>query len=124
MRPGEAVDRELATLSGGNQQKVVVGRVLAAGPRLLIADDPTAGVDIGARSQIHGILRAAATAGTIVVLASTDFDEIAALADRALVMVRGGIDAALRGDDLTPDRLVQASYARDAAEPTLKTSVP
>jgi ribose transport system ATP-binding protein len=124
VRPREAVDRELATLSGGNQQKVVVGRVLAAGPRLLIADDPTAGVDIGARSQIHGILRAAATAGTIVVLASTDFDEVAALADRALVMVRGGIDAELRGDDLTPDRLVQASYARGDAEPNLETSAP
>jgi ribose transport system ATP-binding protein len=124
VRPREAVDRELATLSGGNQQKVVVGRVLAAGPRLLIADDPTAGVDIGARSQIHRILRAAATAGTIVVLASTDFDEIAALADRALVMVRGSIDAELRGDDLTPDRLVQASYARGDAEPTLETSAP
>jgi len=122
VRPREAVDRELATLSGGNQQKVVVGRVLAAAPRLLIADDPTAGVDVGARSQIHVILRAAAAAGTIVVLASTDFDEVAALADRALVMVRGGVDDELRGDDLTPERLVQASYARGEFHPQLEMS--
>ena len=69
VRPRDAVDRELSTLSGGNQQKVVLGRALAAAPRLLIADDPTAGVDIGARAQIHEILRAAAATGTIVVLA-------------------------------------------------------
>jgi ribose transport system ATP-binding protein len=122
VRPRDAVDRELSTLSGGNQQKVVIGRALAAAPRLMIADDPTAGVDIGARSQIHEILRAAAAAGMIVVLASTDFDEVAALADRALVMVRGNVDAELRGSDLTPDRLVQASYARGDTEPDLETS--
>jgi ribose transport system ATP-binding protein len=112
VRPRDDVERPLATLSGGNQQKVIVGRALRAEPRLLVVDDPTAGVDVGARAQIHEILRASLESGCSVVMASTDFDEVALEADRALVMVRGRVHAELSGDDLTPERLAQASYAR------------
>ncbi|MCW3000721.1 MAG: sugar transporter ATP-binding protein [Conexibacter sp.] len=120
VRPREDPERPLATLSGGNQQKVIVGRALRADPRLLVVDDPTAGVDVGARAQIHTILRDSVQRGGAVVMASSDFDEVAQEADRALVMVRGRVHAELSGDDLTPERLAQASYARGGIVSTIQ----
>ncbi|WP_432937383.1 sugar ABC transporter ATP-binding protein [Kribbella sp. CA-253562] len=112
VRPHGTVERHLGTLSGGNQQKVVVGRALRCNPRLLVLEDPTAGVDVGSRAELHRLIRAAAADGAAVVLLSTDFDEITALSDRALVMNAGRLTTELTGDDLTTDRLAQHSYAR------------
>jgi ribose transport system ATP-binding protein len=110
VRPSELVDRPLSTLSGGNQQKVVCGRALRNGPALLVVDDPTAGVDVHSRAQLHSIIRETTQAGTTVVFASTDFEEVASEADRALVLWNGRIHAVLRGDELTPERIAQACY--------------
>jgi ribose transport system ATP-binding protein len=110
VRPRERVDRPLSSLSGGNQQKVVAGRALRKGPKLLVLDDPTAGVDVGSRSQLHAILRDTAAAGTSVVFASTDFEEVASEADRALVLWNGRVHTELKGNGLTPERLSQACY--------------
>ena len=110
VRPSELVDRPLWTLSGGNQQKVVCGRALRTGPALLVLDDPTAGVDVHSRAQLHSIIRDTTQAGTTVVFASTDFEEVASEADRALVLWNGRIHAELRGDELTPERIAQACY--------------
>jgi ribose transport system ATP-binding protein len=110
VRPRADVDRSIATLSGGNQQKVIAARALQGGPRLLVVDDPTAGVDIGSRAQLHRILRRATEDGTIVVMASTDYEEVASMADRAFVMRNGRIHAELSGASLTPHRLAQASH--------------
>ena len=110
VRPRDAVERPLTTLSGGNQQKVIFARALHWRPRLLVLDDPTAGVDVGSRVQLHGFLRECAAEGAAVVLASTDFEEVAAVADRALVMRDGRVADELSRDQLTPERLARAAY--------------
>ncbi|WP_294570072.1 sugar ABC transporter ATP-binding protein [uncultured Arthrobacter sp.] len=110
VRPRGAVERPLAALSGGNQQKVIFGRALRAKPRLLVLDDPTAGVDVGSRLELHGFLRETLDSGTSIVLASTDFAEVASQADRVLVMRHGRVEAELPRDQLTPDGLARASY--------------
>jgi ribose transport system ATP-binding protein len=114
IRPRNDADRPLSTLSGGNQQKVICGRALKASPRLIVLDDPTAGVDVASRAQLHSIMRAAAASGTTIVFASTDFDEVASEANRALVMVGGRVSESLSGEDLTPERLSRASYGKRA----------
>jgi ribose transport system ATP-binding protein len=116
VRPRTAADRPLSTLSGGNQQKVICGRALRANPKMIVVDDPTAGVDVASRAQLHSILRTAAESGTTIMFASTDFDEIASEADRALVMVGGRVSETLSGADLTPERLSRASYGKRAQE--------
>jgi ribose transport system ATP-binding protein len=96
-------------LSGGNQQKVFVGRWLQTGARLYIMEEPTAGVDIGAKGMIHRILRDIAAKGAAVLVVSSDFEEVASLCDRALVVARGTIAAELVGPSLTLDSLITRS---------------
>jgi ribose transport system ATP-binding protein len=110
VRPDGDVDRPVATLSGGNRQKVVFGRAMRRRPRLLILEDPTQGVDIGSRAELHALMRAAAADGMAIVFASSDFEEVATQADRALVMCQGRLSRTLAGPELTSDRLAQASY--------------
>jgi ribose transport system ATP-binding protein len=117
IRPRRRVDQPLASLSGGNQQKAVLGRSLRRTPRLLVVDDPTAGVDVGSRGQVHAIIRDAAEQGAAVLLASTDFDEVAVQADRALVMWHGRVSAELSGLQLTSSNLARASYGRARSGP-------
>jgi ribose transport system ATP-binding protein len=106
----------IEALSGGNQQKVIVGRWLRIGGRLLIAEDPTAGVDVGAKAEIYRLLDQALDAGLSVLVVSTDFEEVARLCHRALVFSRGRIVAELAGEQLTIDRLIHAaSVALDTA---------
>jgi simple sugar transport system ATP-binding protein len=92
-------DAPVATLSGGNQQKVVLARALERGPRLLIAENPTRGLDIRATREVHGRLRAAAERGVAVVVYSTDLDEVLSLAQRVLVVHRGVVREAPVGAD-------------------------
>ena len=89
----------IESLSGGNQQKVIVGRWLRIGGKLLIAEDPTAGVDVGAKAEIYRLLDHALDSGLSVVVVSTDFEEVARLCRRALVFSRGRIVAELTGED-------------------------
>jgi ribose transport system ATP-binding protein len=99
-RGGEA---PITSLSGGNQQKVLVARALRLNPAVLVLDDPTQGIDIGARAQIHSVIEKCAADGMAVVLVSTDSDELARLADRVLVMVGGRVGSEFeRGPGLTP----------------------
>jgi ribose transport system ATP-binding protein len=101
-------------LSGGNQQKVVVGRWLATDRRLLIAEDPTAGVDIGAKVDIYRLVAQALEAGVVIVIVSTDFEEVAHLCHRALVFNRGRITAELAGEALTTAALITAASASES----------
>lgn len=103
-------------LSGGNQQKVFVGRWLETGARLYIMEEPTAGVDIGAKGMIHRILREIAAEGAAVLVVSSDFEEVASLCDRALVIVRGAITAELSGASLTLDGLITRSALGSESE--------
>jgi len=94
------LDGPVERLSGGNQQKVVFGRALLSDADLLLLDEPTRGVDVGAREEIYAVIEEAARRGTGVILVSSDWDEIVKLADRALVLRDGGIVGELRGGDI------------------------
>ena len=98
------------SLSGGNQQKVLFARMLLCQPRVLIADEPTRGVDLGARRAIYELLATLAAGGMGVLLISSDVEEILGLAHRVLVMRRGEVAAELRGDDMTEAALLGAAF--------------
>ena len=102
-------------LSGGNQQKVVVGRWLATGRRLLIAEDPTAGVDVGAKAEIYRLIAKALDTRLTVIVVSTDFEEVAHICHRTLVFSRGVIVAEIEGESLTTEALIHAASASEAA---------
>jgi ribose transport system ATP-binding protein len=95
-------DAPMPTLSGGNQQKVLVARALRTRPKVLVLDDPTQGIDIGARAQIHEVIERCAADGIAIVLVSTDSDELARLSDRVLILAGGELAHILeRGPALT-----------------------
>ena len=98
-------------LSGGNQQKVVIGRWLNRRPKLLILDEPTRGVDIGARAEIHRLVREMARGGMAVIAISSEPDELPELCDRVLVMAEGRIVKELKGTDVTRKAIIGASYS-------------
>ncbi len=108
--PGLPID----ALSGGNQQKVVVGRWLETGRKMLIAEDPTAGVDVGAKAEIYQLLFNATQSGMGVLVVSTDFEEVANICHRALVFSRGRCVAELKGIDLSTENLIQQASASEA----------
>jgi ribose transport system ATP-binding protein len=96
--------QQVGTLSGGNQQKVVLARWLTGHVDVLLLDEPTRGVDVGARSEIYRIITDLAEAGMAVVMASSDMPEVLSLSHRALVMRDGAVVAELdRGDLSAPD---------------------
>ncbi|MFD4866629.1 sugar ABC transporter ATP-binding protein [Streptomyces sp. NPDC058412] len=101
----------IATLSGGNQQKVMVGRWLRGNLRLLVLEEPTASVDVGAKAVIHRLLDDALASGLAVLLISTDFEEVADVCHRALVFVRGTVSAELTGAALTVTELTRTASA-------------
>jgi ribose transport system ATP-binding protein len=102
-------DAVIDTLSGGNQQKVVIARWLATGREVLVLEEPTAGVDVGARAQIYELLASVLSKGGSVLLISSDFEEVAGLAHRALVFDRGQVLVELAGDELELGPLTQAA---------------
>ncbi|WP_439648253.1 sugar ABC transporter ATP-binding protein [Acuticoccus kalidii] len=102
-------DAPMETLSGGNQQKVVLARWMRIGGSVLILEDPTSGVDVGAKAEIYRLLSAAVEGGLTLVLVSTDFEEVCAICHRALVFRDGRIVVALGTDDLTMERLTHAA---------------
>ena len=109
----------VSTLSGGNQQKALFARILLRGPRVLLADEPTRGVDVGAKRAIYELLTSLAADGLGVLLISSDAEEILGLAHRVLVMRAGRIAAELRGEAMTEAAILAASFgAPDASTET------
>jgi erythritol transport system ATP-binding protein len=106
------LDAPITSLSGGNQQKVVLSRYLLTNPKVLLLDEPTRGVDVGARAEIYAIARKLAEQGIAIVFASSELEEIFALATRVLVMARGRITAEFTASDATEHALVEASIDR------------
>ncbi|SFN54360.1 MULTISPECIES: sugar ABC transporter ATP-binding protein [Actinomadura] len=100
---------ELSRFSGGNQQKVVLAKWLRTRPRLLLLEEPTQGVDVGAKSVIHQLIAETAAAGTGVLVASSEAKELAELCDRVLVLDDGVVGEELAGDELTEARILTAS---------------
>jgi ABC-type sugar transport system ATPase subunit len=103
-----SVETPVRSLSGGNQQKIVFARCLAADCRVLLVDEPTRGVDVGAKREIHDLIRRLAAQGTAVLLVSSDLPELLALADRVIVLRQGRIVAELPGEAATPDAVLRA----------------
>jgi ABC-type sugar transport system ATPase subunit len=95
----------VSTLSGGNQQKIVLGKWLAAGPRVLMLDEPTRGVDVGAKAEIYRLLFEAAERGIGILVSSSEIPELLTLCDRVVVMFRGRIAATLARSDATEARI-------------------
>lgn len=105
------------TLSGGNQQKIVMGRWLEFGGQLLILEEPTLGVDVGSKADIYALLSDALRAGLSVLLVSTDFEEVAGIAHRALVFDKGAVVAELAGDALNVGNLTLYSTGGLVGQP-------
>ncbi|WP_299502959.1 sugar ABC transporter ATP-binding protein [uncultured Roseobacter sp.] len=105
----------IEALSGGNQQKVVIGRWLATERKLLICEDPTAGVDVGAKSEIYALLNRALAKGVCILIVSTDFEEIATICHRAIVFSQGKLVEELTGTRLTTENLIQSASAGNIA---------
>ena len=95
------------SLSGGNQQKVVMAKWLELQPKVLLLDDPTRGVDVGAKAEMHAILRELSKNGAVTLLCSTDLEELTQACDRVLVFFRGSVCAELRGEQLTENHLLE-----------------
>jgi len=97
----------VSTLSGGNQQKCVLGKWLSTAPRLLMLDEPTRGIDVGAKAQIHGLIDQIAGAGVGILMISSELPELIGISDRVYVMREGGVAAELEaGPELTQERAV------------------
>jgi ABC-type sugar transport system ATPase subunit len=103
-----SIENPASSLSGGNQQKLVVARWIAMYPDLLLLDDPTKGVDVHSRREIHKILRQCAEDGMTVILSSSENDELLDIADRIYVFYEGRVSGMLSGNTKTPERLVAA----------------
>ncbi len=115
LRPNDPT-LQIEVLSGGNQQKVVVGRWLNLEGKLYIFEDPTAGVDVGAKTEIYRLFDVALQAGSAIILISTDFEEIAKVCHRAIVFDRGSVVAELAGQDLSMANLLAAASANVTAQ--------
>jgi ribose transport system ATP-binding protein len=106
-----SLEAPVSALSGGNQQKVVMSRALLSDPAILVADEPTQGVDVGARAEIYRILREVTSRGVPVVVASSDALELEGLCDRVIVMSRGHVVATLEGNQVTEERIIHAAIS-------------
>ncbi|SFH70589.1 sugar ABC transporter ATP-binding protein [Bradyrhizobium sp. Gha] len=96
-----SVDIEAVTLSGGNQQKVVLGKWLSMKPRVMFFDEPTRGIDVGAKSEIYALMRDLADRGVAIVMISSDMEEVIGVSDRVAVMHEGGISGVLERDQFS-----------------------
>ncbi|MDP3890063.1 sugar ABC transporter ATP-binding protein [Nocardioides sp.] len=104
-----ALDMHATTMSGGNQQKVVIAKWLATEPRLLIIDEPTRGIDVGTKAEVHRLLSDLAGQGLAILMISSELPEVLGMADRVLVVCEGRITAAIDRDDATPENVMRAA---------------
>ena len=110
-----AIDVPVSSLSGGNQQKVALARWLLTNPRVLILDEPTQGVDVGAKADVHREMDRLAGEGVAILMISSDLQEVLAMSDRVVVMRRGTVAGILERHELTPERVLRLALGEDAA---------
>ena len=111
--PGD--DQVVRYLSGGNQQKVVLGKWLAMKPKLLLLDEPTRGIDVGAKREIYALMEELASSGVAILFVSSEMEEILGMADRAIVMHEGRITGELSREELTEENVMQLATGREQA---------
>jgi ribose transport system ATP-binding protein len=102
-------DIPAGSLSGGNQQKVVIAKWLMAEPRIILLNDPTRGIDVGTKQEIYALLRRLADQGAAIVFYTTDYDELIGCCDRALVLYDGAIRRELAGAEITEHALIASA---------------
>ena len=110
-----SLEQEVGKLSGGNQQKVVLARWLAAKPKVLILDEPTRAVDVGAKAEIYRLIDSLARSGIAIMLISSEMPELLALADRIVVMHGGRLSAPIEKRDASEERILNAALGQQAA---------
>ena len=103
---------DLVTQGRCPEQKVVIARWLLDKPKVLILDEPSRGVDVGARAEVHRVIRELASTGTAILVISSDNEELVTLCDRVVVLAEGHVSGQLIGEEITEDRLVSLSFAR------------
>jgi ribose transport system ATP-binding protein len=111
----DGVDGPVAALSGGNQQKVVIGKWLMTKPRIILLNDPTRGIDVGTKQELYQLLRRLAENGAAIIFYSTDYDELIGCCDRVLVLYNGAIIRTLAGAELTERNLISSALNLPAA---------
>jgi rhamnose transport system ATP-binding protein len=107
--------QHVSELSGGNQQKVVLGKWLATNPKVIILDEPTKGIDIGSKSAVHKFISELVTRGLSVILVSSELPEVLGLADRIIVMHQGHIKKEFSRAQATPENVVAAASGSEAS---------
>ncbi|MEO6530578.1 MAG: sugar ABC transporter ATP-binding protein [Specibacter sp.] len=112
-----SLEHPVATLSGGNQQKVVLAKWLATEPRLLIIDEPTRGIDVGTKSEVHRLISDLAGRGIAILMISSELPEVLGMADRVLVMREGQITAELNRADANPESIMHAATSSAGGTP-------
>jgi ribose transport system ATP-binding protein len=105
------IEEPLARLSGGNQQKVIVGRWLLRDVPILIMDDPSSGIDVGAKADLYGLIREMTARRTAVIMTSSELPELVALSDRIMVLHRGRLAGVLEGEEITREKVVRMAIA-------------
>ena len=105
----------VVNLSGGNQQKVVLAKWLVMSPKVMILDEPTRGVDVGAKAEIYRLMRSLAGQGTVILMISSDMEEILNVSDRVAVMHEGEISGALERADCTEENIMQLAVGKRIA---------
>jgi ABC-type sugar transport system ATPase subunit len=103
------VEQEVNNLSGGNQQKVVVAKWLATRPRILILDEPTRGIDVGAKAEVHALMSRLAVAGVSILMISSELPEILGMSDRILVVRQGRISAEFSRQEASQEKIMAAA---------------
>jgi ABC-type sugar transport system ATPase subunit len=106
-----AVFSAVSSLSGGNQQKVALSRWLAIEPAVLILDEPTQGIDVGARAEIHALMSELAAAGAAILMISSDLPEILGMSDRIVVMREGAIAGTFNREEATQEKILSLALS-------------
>ena len=107
-----SVSSVTGTLSGGNQQKVVLAKWLAMSPNVMVFDEPTRGIDVGAKSEIYSLIRALSDVGVAVLMISSDMEEVIGVSDRILVMHEGRISGELERDQFSEHHVMQLAVGQ------------
>jgi ribose transport system ATP-binding protein len=106
------VETRVGTLSGGNQQKVVLAKWLSMKPKVMIFDEPTRGIDVGSKSEIYSLMRTLADTGVAILMISSDMEEVIGVSDRIVVMQEGAISGTLTRDQFSEENVMRLAVAR------------